>query len=102
MRKGGKEYFTPHHEFLFQWLTHYAEHSDAQASAWIALLEAKEKAEFEARHPELFITQPENADTSANQNTIIPKKSDLKTNTQNPETNHAKSNVIYLDAHRKK
>ncbi len=84
-RKAEKDYFTPQNEFLHAWLTHYGEYSMAQADESIANLKAKERADFAAKHPDLFPSREL-------QNTSVP--SDADTGFGN--------NVISLDAYRKK
>lgn len=84
-RKAEKDYFIPQHEFLHAWLKHYGEYSTAQADACINSLNAKERAAFVARHPELY-------------------QSREPTDTRYLKGDHASpsNNVIVLDAYRKK
>jgi len=86
-RKNEKNYYSPHHEFLHQWLHHYAQHSDAQATACIDTLKAKERLEFSKRHPELFATE------------YVTQNQD---NSQDTTCYQSMSNVVSLDAFRNK
>ncbi|MFQ3198127.1 MAG: hypothetical protein ACI81A_001848 [Paraglaciecola sp.] len=47
--KADKTSFYPQREFLYAWLLHYGKHNTAQADACIAILKAKERADFNAR-----------------------------------------------------
>ncbi len=60
-RRDEKEYFTPQHEFFRAWLIHYGEYSPSQADAAIDCIKAKERADFDARHPELVLAREETA-----------------------------------------
>jgi len=82
-RKGEKDYFYPQREWLHAWLRHYGEYSAAQADACIDELKAKERADFAARHPGL-----------------IPPNREMESTVPSAEPDH--SNVISLDAYRKK
>jgi hypothetical protein len=84
-RKTKKDYFTPQNEFLHAWLTHYGEYSMAQADSSIARLKAKERADFAAKHPDLFpSSEPQNISVTPDTDTGFG------------------NNVISLDAYRKK
>lgn len=52
-RQSEKDYFTPQHEFLHGWLKHYGEYSTVQADRCIESVKKNERADFQARHPDL-------------------------------------------------
>lgn len=83
--KAEKDYFTPQHEFLHAWLTRYGEHNTAQADECIDRLNVKERVDSAARYPDLM-------PSIENKNASLP--SDAHTDFG--------SNVISLDAYRKK
>lgn len=89
-RKAEKDYFTPQHEFLHAWLINYSEHNTAQADACIDILNAKERADFAARHPEPNHSESDHPNKPSDTSCLMG--------------NHAVSsnNVITLDAFRKK
>jgi hypothetical protein len=109
-RKAEKDYFYPQREFLHAWLRSYGEHNIAQADACIDMLQAKARADFAARHPELVHlrsgrlepdhSEPEHAEPGHSKS-MQPNES-----TESPGvtgTHTARSNnVISLDAYRKK
>jgi hypothetical protein len=84
-RKAEKDYFTPQREFLRGWLTHYGAHSTAEADECIDRLNAKERADSAARYP---ASMP----SIENKGASLPSEA-------HPELG---SNVISLDAYRKK
>lgn len=90
-RKAEKNYFTPQREFLHTWLRHYGEYNTAQADACIDSLNAKERADFAARHPDLIASSDL---MPASEKTAPSLPSDAHTDFGN--------NVISLDAYRKK
>ncbi len=85
-RKADKTYFYPQREFLHAWLRHYGEYSTAQANACIDSLNAKERADFAARHPDL----------------IPPTKHTDASLSSDDHTDLSNNNVISLDAYRNK
>ncbi|MBL4761450.1 MAG: hypothetical protein JKY93_01970 [Gammaproteobacteria bacterium] len=94
-RKAEKDYFYPQREFLHAWLIHYGEHNTAQADACIDSLQAKERADFAARHPELV--HPESGHSESDhpsEPTDTPCLMGVHIELSN--------NVIALDAYRKK
>ena len=84
-RKAEKTYFSPQREFLHAWLRHYGEYNTAQADVCIDSLQAKERADFAARHPDLI--RPKE-----------PTEPSCLTGAHTALSN----NVIALDAYRKK
>lgn len=80
-RNSEKDYFTPQDEFFHAWLRHYGEYNTVEADACIDILNAKKRADFAARHPEL----KHSSEPAATSSHTAPR-----------------NNVIALDAYRKK
>jgi len=84
-RRAEKDYFYPQHEFLYAWLIHFGECSEAEADKHIEGLKVQERAEFQAQYNGLFdLDMPTEAPSSSG---VHPDKND---------------NVISLSAYRKK
>jgi len=94
-RKTDKDYFFPQHEFLRAWLRDYGEYSAAQVDECIEQLNAKERAEFAARHPGLV-------QACENKNTPLSSDDPIQPQTQTKTHKALDNNVIALDAYRKK
>lgn len=88
-RKTDKEYFYPHHEFLRQWLIHFAHQSEQEAHEGVTLLHEREKSEVASRHPALFegVSETPRNLSCANTEAMRPNRA---------------SNVVYLEDFRKK
>ncbi len=99
-RLAEKDYFYPQREFLRSWLKHYAVYTAAQADHCIDILEAKDRAEFAASHPNLVTPNLVTPNSLLNASSQIDNSLPALT-AQTSDTELA-SNVISLDAYRKK
>ncbi|EPJ43411.1 MAG: hypothetical protein OFPII_41780 [Osedax symbiont Rs1] len=96
-RRAEKDYFYPQHEFMHHWLKHYGGYNHAQADRCIAIARDQMRGKLHARHSELMT-----ASDLLPLHSASVQEAAIEPDTHAAEYTGTASNVISLDAYRKR